>query len=531
VVRHYKILISDNISPKGIELLEKVPQFDVEIAVGLSPDELKAKIKDAHALIIRSATKVTADVIEEAKNLKVIGRAGIGLDNVDVKMATKKGIVVMNAPEGNVITTAEHTIAMLMALARNIPQATASLKAGRWEKKNFQGHELYRKTLGIIGLGRIGSIVADRAKGLKLEVIAYDPFVRPEMAEKLGVEIVPLEELYKRADFITIHTPLTPETKHLIDKKAFAQMKDGVMIINCARGGIIKESDLYEAMQKGKVAGAALDVFEEEPPKNNPLLQLEKVICTPHLGASTEEAQTNVAVAIAEQIIEYLINGIVRNAVNVPSISQELLSILGPYLTLAEKMGAFHAQVVKDPIKEVEIEYIGDVAKTDTQPIKISALKGLLTPIVGDQVNFVNAGFIATERGIQVKESKREIPTDFTNVIVLKVRTEKGEEKSITGTLFGKKQPRIVRLDGFALEAVPEGHMLLIQNVDRPGVIGNIGTILGKHQINIGRMHVGQDEITGQTLILLSTNIPVPKPVLEEIKELPHVMSAVSLEL
>ncbi|MDL1957180.1 MAG: phosphoglycerate dehydrogenase [Candidatus Desulfofervidus auxilii] len=527
----YRILISDNISPKGIELFERVPEFEVELATSLSPEELKERVKEAHALIIRSATKVTAELIDAAKNLKVIGRAGIGLDNVDIKTATKKGIVVMNAPEGNVVTTAEHTIALLMALARNIPQATASLKAGKWEKKRFQGRELYRKTLGIIGLGRIGSIVADRAKGLKMEVIAYDPFVRPEMAEKLGVELVPLEELYQRADFITIHTPLTPETKYLVDKKAFAQMKDGVMIINCARGGIVKESDLYDALIRGKVAGAALDVFEEEPPKDNPLLQLDNVICTPHLGASTEEAQTNVAIAIAEQVIDYLIHGIVRNAVNVPSISQELLATLGPYLTLAEKMGMFHTQVVKDPIKEVEIEYIGEVTKADTQPIKIAALKGLLTPILGEQVNFVNALLLATERGIQVKESKREIPTDFTNVIVLTVHTETGEKKSITGTIFGKNKPRIVRLDGFALEAVPEGHMLLIQNVDRPGVIGNIGTVLGRHQINIGRMHVGQDEVTGQTLILLSTNIPVPKPVLEEIKTLPHVMSAVALEL
>jgi len=527
----YKILISDNISPKGIELLEKVPQFDVELAPSLSLQELKERIKGAHALIIRSATKVTADVIEVAKNLKVIGRAGIGLDNVDIKAATKKGVVVMNAPEGNVITTAEHTIALLMSLARNIPQATASLKAGKWEKKKFQGHELYRKTLGIIGLGRIGSTVADRAKGLKMEVIAYDPFVRPKIAEKLGVELVSLEKLYQRADFITVHTPLTPETKYLIDKKAFAQMKDGVMIINCARGGIIKESDLYDAIVRGKVAGAALDVFEKEPPKDNPLLKLDNVICTPHLGASTEEAQTNVAIAIAEQIIDYLIHGIVRNAVNVPSISQELLATLGPYLTLAEKMGLFHSQVVKDPIKEVEIEYIGEVANVDTQPIKIAALKGLLTPILGEQVNFVNAPLLITERGIQVKESKREIPTDFTNVIILTVYTESGERKSITGTIFGKNKPRIVRLDGFPLEAIPEGHLLLIQNVDRPGVIGNIGTILGKHQINIGRMHVGQDEVTGQTLILLSTNIPVPKPVLEEIKMLPHVMSATALEL
>ncbi len=527
----FKILIADHISSEGIEILKKVPNIEVDEETSLSPQALREKIKYYHAIIIRSATKLTTEIIESAQNLMVIGRAGIGLDNVDIKAATKKGIVVMNAPEGNVVTTAEHTMALLFSLTRNIPQATASLKSEKWEKKRFRGRELCEKTLGIIGLGRVGSIVADRAKGVKMRVIAYDPFIGQEVAEKMGVELVPLEELYRRADFISVHTPLTAETKWLVDRKAFSQMKDGVMIINCARGGIIKEKDLYEAIISGKVAGAALDVFEQEPPGNNPLLNLENVICTPHLGASTKEAQTNVAVAITEQIIDYLTNGIIRNAVNVPCISQELLSTLGPCLTLAEKMGAFHAQTIKGAIKEVTLEYVGDVAQFETQPITIAALKGLLSPILGHTVNFVNAPLLAATRGIRVTEVKRGVPTDFTNVVVFKISTEQGEAKSITGTIFGKRQPRIVRLNGFRLEAVPEGHMLLIQNVDVPGVIGNIGGILAKHGINIARMHVGQDETTGQTMILLSINTPVPKEILEEIKKLQHVLSALPLEL
>lgn len=527
----FKVLTTDPISSEGIEILRKAPEIEVDEQNSLSPQALREKIRDYHAIIIRSATKLTTEIIESAENLMVIGRAGIGLDNVDIKAATKKGVVVMNAPEGNVVTTAEHTMALLFSLARRVPQATASLKLGKWEKKKFQGQELYRKILGIIGLGRIGSIVADRAKGIKMQVIAYDPFIGQEVAEKMGVELVTLKELYSRADFITVHTPLTAETKWLLDRKAFSQMKEGVVIINCARGGIVKEKDLYEAIISGKVAGAALDVFEEEPPGDNPLFNLENVICTPHLGASTKEAQANVAVAIAEQIIDYLTKGIVRNAVNVPSISQELLSTLRPYLILAEKMGAFHAQTIKGAIKEATLEYDGDVAQFETQPITIAALKGLLSPVLGHTVNFVNAPLLAATRGIRVTEVKRGIPTDFTNVIVFKIVTSEGEAKSITGTIFGKRQPRIVRLNGFRLEAIPEGHMLLIQNVDVPGVIGNIGGILGSHGINIARMHVGQDETTGQTMILLSTNTPVPKEILDEIKKLQHVLSALPLEL
>lgn len=525
-----KVLVSDPISQKGLSILRKTKGIEVDVKTQLPPEELRHTVKNYHGLIVRSATKVTADIIEAAPELMVIGRAGIGLDNVDVKSATKRGIVVMNAPEGNVITTAEHTISMMLALSRNIPQATASMKKGLWEKKEFQGREIFNKTLGIVGLGRIGKVVADRAKGLKMDVIGYDPYISPEVIQKLGVELVSLDELYKRADFITIHTPKTKETVGLIDRKAFKKMKKGVKIIHCARGGIVDEKALYEAIIEGKVSGAALDVFEKEPPKDNPLLKLDNVICTPHLGASTAEAQENVAVNIAKQVIDYLLRGIIRNAVNVPSVSAEVMSQLSPYLVLAERLGSFHTQMAKGGIQKVSIEYIGDVAELDSTPITISLLKGLLTPILKEVVNFVNAPFIAKERGIRITESKSSTASDFTNLITIHVKTTE-EENTISGTIFGKKEPRIVCINSFRLEAAPEGYMLLIQNIDRPGVIGAIGVTLGKHRINIARMQVGQEMERGRNIILLTTNIPVSKRVLNEILDLPHVVSALPLEL
>jgi len=525
-----KVLVTDPISERGLSILRKAEGIEVDVKTQLPAQELRNAVKDCYGLIIRSATKVTADIIEAAPKLMVIGRAGIGLDNVDIRSATKRGIVVMNAPEGNVITTAEHTISMMLALSRNIPQATASMKKGLWEKKRFQGREVFNKTLGIVGLGRIGKVVADRAKGLKMNVIGYDPYISPEVIQKLGIELVSLDELYKRADFITIHTPKTKETVGMIDGKAFRKMKTGVKIIHCARGGIVDEKALYEAIVEGKVSGAALDVFEKEPPRDNPLLKLDNVICTPHLGASTAEAQENVAVNIAEQVVDYLLHGIIRNAVNVPSVSAEVMSQLSPYLVLAERLGSFHAQMAKGGIQKVSIEYIGDVAEMDFTPITISLLKGLLTPILKDVVNFVNAPFIARERGIRITESKSREASDFTNLITIHVKTNK-EENTISGTIFGKKEPRIVRINSFRLEAAPEGHMLLIQNIDRPGVIGNIGVTLGKRGINIARMQVGQEMERGRNIILLTTDTPVSKTVLNEILSLPYVVSALPLEL
>ena len=355
-----KVLISDNLGEEGIKMFQEEEGIEVDVNTGLPPEELKAIIGQYDGLVIRSATKVTGDLLEAAENLKVVGRAGIGLDNVDIPAATARGVVVMNTPTGNVITTAEHAIGMMVSLSRNIPQGTASLKAGRWEKKKLQGKELYNKVVGVVGFGKIGSIVADRARGLRMQVIIYDPMVNPEQIAKAGFESVSLDELYERADYITIHVPKMKETLGLINKDAFAKMKDGVMVINCARGGIVNEADLCDAIESGKVAGAALDVFETEPPGENPLFEFEKVICTPHLGASTKEAQTNVAVQVADQIIDYLKNGTVRNAVNVPSVSGDLLKKLGPYLFLGDRMGALQAQLICGALQEISLEYAGD---------------------------------------------------------------------------------------------------------------------------------------------------------------------------
>ena len=525
-----KILVSDNLSEKGIEIFKKAEGIQVDVKTGLPPEELKAIIKDYDGLVIRSATKVTAEIIQAADNLKVVGRAGIGLDNVDIPAASQRGIVVMNTPEGNTITTAEHTISLLLSMARKIPQATASLKAKKWEKKKFQGKEIFNKTLGIIGTGKIGSIVADRAKGLQMQVIAYDPFIQPETLLKQGIEPVTLEDLLKRADFITIHTPKTKETLGLIDAQAIARMKDGVMIVNCSRGGIVDEKALYDGLNSGKVAAAALDVFETEPPGDHPLLTQDNFICTPHLGASTAEAQVNVAVAVAEQMVDYLLHGVIKNAVNVPSVSANLLERIKPYLTLAERLGTFQAQIIQGGLTEATIEYEGEVSGYDTKPMTVSLLKGLLTPILKDVVNFVNAPILAKERGIRVMESKTDTAPDFLNLITLKVKTQ-SMESSISGTLFGKFEPRIIRLNNFRLEAVPEGHMLLIHSDDKPGVIGNIGTLLGRHQVNIERMQVGQEKDQSRNVILLTTDKAVPDQALKELLKLPQVSTAQQLEL
>jgi len=525
-----KILVSDNLSEKGVEIFKKAKGIQVDVKTGLTPDELKAIIKDYDGLVIRSATKVTAEIIEAADKLKVVGRAGIGLDNVDIPAASQRGIVVMNTPEGNTVTTAEHAISLLLALARKIPQATASLKDQKWEKKKFQGKEIFNKTLGIIGLGKIGSIVADRAKGLKMQVIAYDPFIQQEILLTQGIEPVTLEELYQRADFITIHTPKTKDTLGLINAQAISKMKDGVMIVNASRGGIVDEKALYEGLKSGKVGGAALDVFETEPPGACPLFSLDNFVCTPHLGASTDEAQVNVAVSVAEQIVDYLLHGVIKNAVNVPSVSANLLERVKPYLVLAERLGAFQSQILKGGMTEVSIEYQGEMAGFDTKPMTVCVLKGLLTPILKDVVNFVNAPILARDRGIRVIESKTDTVDDFLNLITLRVKTQK-MASSISGTLFGKYEPRIVRLNKFRLEAIPEGHMLLIYNEDKPGVIGSIGVTLGKHQINIEQMQVGQEKEKGENIILLTTDRAVSDPALKELTALPSVKKAHPLEL
>ncbi len=526
-----KVLVSDNLSESGIDRLKDVREFEVEVNTSLTHEELREVIKEYDALVIRSATKVTADIIESADHLKVIARAGIGLDNVDIEAASKRGIVVMNTPEGNVITTAEHTIAMLLAVSRNVPQATASLKAGKWEKKRFRGREVFNKVLGVIGVGRIGRIVADRAKGLKMQVIGFDPYISAEAVRKLDIEAVTLDELLERSDYITVHTPLTQETRGILNAAAFEKMKEGVFILNCARGGIVNEQDLYAAIQSGKVAGAALDVFVQEPPKENPLLTLDHVIATPHLGASTDEAQENVAIAVADQVIDYLTTGTIRNAANAPNIDGKVLAVLRPQLELAEKLGRVLTQITKGGIEEVTIEYIGaGVTCEDTRPLTISVLKGLLAPILSSEVNFVNAPILAKERNIKVKESMRTEAEDFTNMISVHVKTSK-DFNLVAGTMFGKRDPRLVRINDFRLEAAMEGHLLLIYNIDTPGTIGAIGTCLGKHNINISMMDVGQVLAKGQNIILLRTDTPVPGNVVDELLSMKNVNVVQILEL
>jgi D-3-phosphoglycerate dehydrogenase / 2-oxoglutarate reductase len=518
-----KVLVSDNISPKGVEIMKKTG-LEVDVKTGMKPEELKACIDQYSGLIIRSATKVTADVIDAATNLKVVGRAGSGLDNVDKIAASKKGIVVMNTPGGNTMTTAEHSIAMLFSVARLIPQANASMKAGRWEKKKFMGVELFNKTLGVVGLGNIGSQVARKAQGLDMNVIAYDPFLSEDRANATGIRKVSLNELFAESDFITIHTPMTPETRGLINAKTIGKMKNGVRIINCARGGIINEHDLYEAMKSGKVAGAALDVFEKEPPENNPLLSLENVICTPHLGASTEEAQENVAIAVAEQVADYLIYGTIKNAVNFPSIPSDQLPRLQPYINLAEKLGGFSSQIFEGGVTEITVEYRGDASEINTAPVTIAAVKGYLTPILLETVNFVNAPFIAKERGIEVKEIRSKDSGDYQSMIALRIKA-KDRESYVAGTLFSKKDPRIILIDNFKVEIVPEGELLLIYNHDKPGVIGNIGNLLGKNAINIARMHFGRETAGGRAISVVSIDSPPSDSVIAQIKDLPNILS------
>lgn len=524
-----RVLISDNLSQSGIEKLQAVPEFEVEVNTSLTHEELRQIIKEYDALVIRSATKVTDDIIEAATRLKVVARAGIGLDNVDIAAASKRGVVVMNTPEGNVITTAEHTIAMLFAVSRNIPQATASMKAGKWEKKLFRGKELFNKVLGIIGIGRIGRVVADRARGLKMNVIAYDPYINAEVINKMGIEAVDFDELLARADYITVHTPITQETRDLINAEALSKVKKGVFVLNCARGGIVNEKALAEAIQAGTVAGAALDVYTKEPPVGNPLLALDQVVLTPHLGASTAEAQENVATAVADQVIDYLLNGTIRNAVNAPTMDGELFSQLGPYLHLSERLGSILTQITQGAVEEIAIDYVGEVSTMETGPLTTSILKGLLTPFLGPEVNFVNAPIIAKDRNIKVTESKRSGAEDFTNLVTVRMKTSL-QENLVAGTIFGKKDVRLVRINDFRTEATMEGYLLLIFNIDTPGTIGAIGTCLGQNNINISMMDVGQVLERGENIIFLRTDTPVPEEVTQQLLDLENVNVVQALE-
>lgn len=525
-----KILVSDKLAEEGLKILKKEKALKIDVKTGLSADELKKIIGEYEGLIVRSGTKVTKDIISAGKKLKIIGRAGVGLDNVDVEAASRKGIIVMNAPGGNTISTAEHTLSMILALSRNIPQAQASLKARRWERKKFMGVELYGKNLGIIGLGRIGTEVAKRAMSFGMKILTFDPYLSEDKAKLLKVEPVKLKELFKRADYITVHTPLVTETKHLISDKEIALMKKDVRIINCARGGIIDEKALYKALKSNKIAGCALDVFEEEPSVESPLLDLDNVIATPHLGASTQEAQLSVAVEIAQQVVDAMTGRSIRNAVNVANLAPETTQVLNPYVKLAEKMGAMQSQLAQGPITRLRIEYRGEVGKFDTAPITVAYIKGLLQPIMGETVNFVNARVLAKERGIVVEVTKSENAENFANLISVQAKTEKGD-LTIWGAVFGKGDYRIVRINKCYVEAHPSGHMLFIRNRDVPGIVGQIGTIIGDNKINIAEMTFGREKQGGQAVSLLAVDSAVPKKVVDKIKKMKNILDAKSIKL
>lgn len=515
-----KVLISDKMAPLATEIF-KQKGVEVDVKTGMSPDELKSCIGEYNGLAIRSSTKVTDDILAAATNLKVIGRAGIGVDNVDIPKATEAGVIVMNTPFGNSITTAEHTVSMMMALARSIPQANESTHAGKWEKSKFMGVELYGKTLGVIGCGNIGAIVIDRAQGLKMKVIGYDPFLTDVRANEMGIEKVELDDLFSRADFITLHVPKTDKTANIINAKALSKMKDGVRILNVARGGLIDEAALKDALDSGKVAGAALDVFAQEPATENVLFGHPNVICTPHLGASTIEAQDNVAIQVAEQIADYLVNGAVTNALNMPSISAEDAPKLKPYLKLAEQIGLMAGQITDSAIKAVTIEFMGNVATLNVKPLTSLALASLMKSSM-EGVNMVSAPIIAKSRGIEVTESTTEKAGDLLTAIRIKVKTAR-REKEITGTLFAGKEPRIVNIDGVPVEAALTPCMLFIRNDDKPGLIGSVGTLLGNAGVNIADFRLGRIQGKEEAVALVAVDGKVDDALMAEMEKLPSV--------
>ncbi len=523
-----KVLIADDLSPAAVAIF-KERGVDADVKIGLSKDELEKIIGQYDGLAVRSATKVTEKVLAAAPKLKVIGRAGIGVDNIDTKAATAKGVIVMNTPFGNSITTAEHAISMMFALARQIPAADTSTQAGKWEKSKFLGVELYGKTLGVIGCGNIGSIVADRAIGLKMRVIAYDPFLEPERAVAIGVEKVELDDLMRRADFITLHTPLTEKTRGIIDAKSIARMKKGVRIINCARGGLVDEKALAEALKAGQVAGAALDVFEVEPAKENVLFGLPNVVCTPHLGAATMEAQENVALQVAEQMADYLLKGAITNAINFPNITAEEAPRLMPYVKLAEQLGAFAGQLTEANIKGIRIEYAGEVAKLNCKPLTAAALCGLLRPLLGDSVNMVSSLVWAKDRGLIVEEVTRRQEGAFGGYLKLTVRTD-AYDRSMAGAVFSDGRPRIIQVRDIDMEFELTQHMLFIRNTDKPGFVGNLGTLLGESGLNIATFNMGREKPGGDAICVVALDSAVSDQILSQVKALPHVVRANRLQ-
>ncbi|SNY90991.1 D-3-phosphoglycerate dehydrogenase [Cohaesibacter sp. ES.047] len=523
-----KVLISDKLSPTAVQVFkDKGVEVDYLPDLGKDKDKLIEIIGQYDGLAIRSATKATEKVIAAADNLKVIGRAGIGVDNVDIEKATQRGIIVMNTPFGNSITTAEHAIAMMFAVARQMPAADTSTQAGKWEKSKFMGVEITNKVLGVIGCGNIGGIVATRAVGLKMKVIAFDPFLSAERAVQLGVEKVELEDLFKRADFISLHTPLTEKTRNIISAEAIAKMKDGVRIINCARGGLVDEVALADAIKSGKVAGAGFDVFTQEPAKENVLFGLPNVVCTPHLGASTSEAQENVAIQVAEQMADYLVNGAVSNALNMPSITAEEAPRLTPFVKLADQLGSFAGQLTETSLQGIRIEYEGDVAEMNTRALTSVVLAGVLKPLL-QTVNMVSAPAVAKERGINVEETRREQQGAYENYIRVTLITER-QERGVAGTVFGDAKPRIIQIKGINMEAELGENMLYITNNDKPGFIGRLGTLLGQHKLNIATFNLGRKEAGADAIALLEIDGSISDKVIEEIANLEGVVQAKAL--
>jgi D-3-phosphoglycerate dehydrogenase len=521
-----KVLISDRLAEQGIDILKKEDDIEVDLNTELSHEELIEYIREFDALIVRSGTKVTAEIIDGADNLKIISRAGVGIDNVDVAAATRRGILVVNTPGANTVSAAEHTMTLLLALSRNIAPANTSLKNREWERKKFMGVEVNGKILGIIGLGRIGTEVAKHALAFGMRVMASDPYISPEHAARLNISLVDTPELIQKADYVSFHLPLNDETYHMLGEKEFAAMKDGVRIINCARGGICDEMALYNAIISGKVAGAALDVFEHEPPLDNPLLKLDSVLTTPHLAASTKEAQINVAIEAAHQVLNALRGRPVLSAVNMPPVDWRDAEKVRPYVILAEKLGFMQSQLIEGQVTELRIDYSGEVADYNTKIISIALQKGLIAPFLGETVNYVNAPIIARERGISVTETKSSMFEDFASLISVTVKTNKAE-RIIAGTIFGRKDARIVRLDGYSIDAVPYGYILIVwADKDKPGLMGAIGTALGRYNINIAAMSLGRESAGGKSVAVFNLDSVVPDEVMLQLKTLTDISDA-----
>jgi D-3-phosphoglycerate dehydrogenase / 2-oxoglutarate reductase len=525
-----KVLVSDKMDPHCVEILEANPGIEVDVKTGLPPAELKKIIGAYDGLIVRSSTRVTEELLKAARKLRVVGRAGAGVDNIDVEAATRCGVIVMNTPGGNSVSTAEHSFAMLIAMARYLPQANASLKGGNWERNKYTGVELSGKTLGILGLGKVGREMAVRAGAFGMKVLGYDPFVSAQLAESYGARLVALEETFAAADFISVHLPFNEQTRDMIADEQFARCKDGVRLVNCARGGIVDEAALLRALKSGKVAGAALDVFAEEPPANRELIAHDRVICTPHLGASTQEAQATVALQIAEQVGNALLDRVIRNAVNAPSVEPEVYQKMRPFLDLADRLGRIQAQLLEGQLERITVEYHGDTTGYPTSPLTAAVLRGLVGTISDEPVNFVNAPLFMQERGVRVDELRSSEHDDYANLITVACQTSKGT-RTLSGSIFAKHELRLVRLDDYTFDSIPQGHMLFYVNDDVPGIIGRVGTVMGNHRINIAQMSCGRQEIGGRALTVLNVDSAIPSEVIETLLAQEIIVWAMQISL